>query len=71
MAASAGSATTDSSSLTSKASPSAAAAPSSHAVRPLSAARISISRAAMIKSIITASIVSLRAVITSTGSTHR
>jgi hypothetical protein len=67
--ASAGSAITDSSSLTSNASPSAAAAPTSQLVRPVSHARISNSRASTIKAIITASIVSLRDVMTSTGRT--
>ena len=67
--ASPGSAITDSSSFTSKATPSAAAAPSSHALRPVSQARSSSSRASTIRTIITASMVSLREVITSTGST--
>ncbi len=67
--ASPGSATTDSSSFTSKAIPSAAAAPSSQTVRPLRAARTSSASASTVSAIITASIVSLRAVITSIGST--
>jgi hypothetical protein len=65
----AGSAITDSSSLTSNATPSTAAAPISQPVRPVSHARISNSSASTIKAIITASIVSLRDVMTSTGST--
>ena len=64
-----GSATSDSSSLTSNATPSAAAPASSHAPRPVSTARTTASSASTSTSIITPSIVSLRAVITSIGST--
>ena len=51
------------------ATPSAAAPASSHALRPVSPARTTSSSASTISAIITASIVSLREVITSIGST--
>ncbi len=67
--ASPGSATIDSSSLTLKATPSSAAPPSSQPLRSVSIARTIESIASTSISIITASIVSLREVITSIGST--
>ncbi len=64
-----GTATNDSSSLTSKATPSAAAIANSHAPRPVSLARTAANSASTSASIITPSIVSLRAVITAIGIT--
>ncbi len=63
-----GSATNDSRIFTSKATPSTAAPASSQRIRPVSQARTKNTSASTISTIITPSIVSLREVITSTGS---